>query len=160
MKHILISLSAMTLAVAQADSIAYSNDIEERFAYKDWVSYQESELCRPMSEFLIGGSIASLAVFDKGPLWAQYESEPYRAFVYGEYIKAYRLLFNNEIINPDQISQTQLKQLANGSYLTIEAEMYSHYKSHRTDESETFNTTATISLSGSSAAFRFCGFIE
>ncbi|EAR09199.1 hypothetical protein MED297_06948 [Reinekea sp. MED297] len=157
---LVVGLFFISSGLAQADAIAYSNDIEERFAYKDWVSYKQTDLCRPMSEFIIGGSVASLAVFDKGPLWEQYESEPYRAFVYGEYVKSYRLRFNNELINSEQISESLLNQLANGSYVTIEAEIYSDYETHRTDKSKTFNATATISLSGSSAAFRYCGFIE
>ena len=113
-----------------------------------------------MSEFLIGGSVASLAVFYKGSSWSMYDNAPYRTHIYGEYVKSYKLKFNDEYIDHKQITEALLKEMANGNQLTIEADIYKDYESKRTDKSMTLSTTATISLTGSSAAYRFCGFIK
>ena len=113
-----------------------------------------------MSEFLIGGSVASLAVFYKGSSWSIYNSAPYRTFIYGEYVKSYKLKFNGEYIDHKQITEALLKEMANGDQLTIEADIYKDYELKRTNKSMTLSATATISLIGSPAAFRFCGFIE
>ncbi len=146
--------------MVNADEVRYSNNITDRFIYKDWVAYKEASLCRPMSEFLISGSLASLAIFYKGDVWSAHEKSPYRAHVYGEYIKSYKLKFNGNYIEHEQISEVILKEIANGSQLIIEAEVYKDYEQKRTEKSNVFNISTMISLKGSSASFRFCGFIE
>lgn len=156
-----IILSVLFISfIVRADPIAYSNNITDRFIHKDWVAYKETRLCRPMSEFLIGGSIATLAIFHNGAAWSVHNKAPYRTHIYGGYIKSYKLKLNGDYIEHKQISEAQLEEIANGSQLTIEAIMYKDYEQKRTDKSLVFNTTATISLKGSSAAFRFCGFTE
>ncbi|MDC0430795.1 hypothetical protein OAM42_04905 [Candidatus Thioglobus sp.] len=160
MKYPIILFVLFTSFIVTADPISYSKNIMERFIHKDWVAYKERRLCRPMSEFLIGGSVASLAVFYKGSSWSIYNSAPYRTFIYGEYVKSYKLKFNGEYIDHKQITEALLKEMANGDQLTIEADIYKDYELKRTNKSMTLSATATISLIGSPAAFRFCGFIE
>ena len=144
----------------KSDPINYSNNITERFIYKDWVAYKEPQLCRAMSEFIIGGSIASIAIFYKGLGWQKNEKNPYYSFIYREYIKSYQLIINGETIDQDEISQALIEKLATASDLIVYAELYKDYGSKNPKESDTFKSTSSISLRGSSAAFRFCGFIE
>ena len=161
MKKSLIFSTFLVSFVVGADVIRYSNDITERFIYEDWVAYKDKlRNCRPMTEFLLGGTIASFAVFSNGPLWHRHhDNSPYRSFVYGEYVQSYQLKLNGVYINHEEISHAALKKMSNSNELKIEAVLFKDY-GDKSGESETFTTTASISLNGSSEAFRFCNFFN
>ncbi|WP_303293812.1 hypothetical protein [Marinobacter sp. ST-43] len=143
---------------SKADNIIFSKDIEERFSYKNWVSYKtESGHCRPTVEFLIGGSLATLAILR---IDASNRSSPVWAHIYGKYIKSFKIEMDGESINIQSLNNRLLEKLANANALTIHADVYRELPPENFANEPTDEEQATVSLAGSSAALRFCNFID
>lgn len=154
---------AFSSGMAYSDEITFSRNLVERFSYKDWVAYKtDSGHCRPTTEFLIGGTVATLAILRRS---SSNRSAHTWLHLYGEYINSLvELRLDGELIRWRDLEEKAIERLANAQTLFVTAILYTELPPQvSTQDIVQIPKTeheAMISLAGSSASLRFCNFID
>lgn len=158
-----IFIFAFYSGMTYSDEITFSRDVVERFSHKDWTAYRTGDgHCRPTTEFLIGGTVATLAILRRSS--SNRDAHTW-AHVYGEYMNSLvELRVNGESIRWRNLEQKTIENLANAQDLTLTAKLYTklppQFVTRDIVQVPTAQHEAKISLAGSSAALRFCNFID
>lgn len=159
----MLFIFALSFDMAYSDEITFSRNLVERFSHKDWVAYKtDSGHCRPTTEFLIGGTVASLAILRRN---SSNRSAHTWIHLYGEYINSLvELRLDGESIRWRDLEEKAIEKLANSQNLSVTASLYTELPPQvLTQDIVQIPTTeheAKISLAGSSASLRFCNFID
>lgn len=148
---------------ANSDEISFYRNVVEKFSHKDWVAYKtDSGHCRPTTEFLIGGTVASLAILRTNS--SNQDSHAW-AHVYGKYTESIvELNVDGKSIRWRSLEQEIIEKIANARNLTVKVKLYDELPPQgMTQDIVDISTTehrSEVSLAGSSAALRFCNFID
>ncbi|WP_449287797.1 hypothetical protein [Marinobacter salarius] len=150
-------------SIANSDEITFSRNVVERFSHKDWVAYRtDSGHCRPTTEFLIGGTVASLAILRSN---SSNRNAHAWAHVYGEYINSLvELNLDGQPMRWRSLEQETIEKLADSQVLSLTAKIYTELPPQSLTQEivqvPTIEKESKVSLAGSSAALRFCNFID
>src|SRR5690554_1926901 len=108
-------LLSLIPSLTSADEIRFSTDVLERFSHKEWVAYQTSSgHCRPTTEFLIGGTVATLAILRNT---ASKRDTHAWGHIYGEYIARFEMELDGVRFRWRSLDQESIENLANGQRL-------------------------------------------
>ena len=150
MRVLILLLLLMSSSICSADHVRFSNSIENRIVFEDWVVYDLGNGdCRASTEFLIGGTIASFIILPDSESSGRYHR------VYGDYLLSEKVSLNNKVLDAEGMTNEQLEQMTVGSELKMTATVVGDYRAEIGSEA-----TTMISLQGSSEALNFCSALD